>query len=425
MGKEKGPLRFLSLPRETKLLGEIKALAEEKAARFENVLVVGIGGSTWPTIAIQNALCHPYHNLLSHQQRQGRPRFFFIDNCDPDETAAILDVLDLKRTLISVVSKSGSTPEPMANFAVLHGMTARAIGNRLAEHFVITTDEGEGPLRKVAAQEGIPCLSIPANVPGRFAGLSAVTLFPASMMGIDIEELLAGAQHVDALMTSWPFQSPLPYVGAGLLYLAKEQRGCNTFIFMPYSRRLRYVGDWYRQLWAESLGKKYSKDGSIVYEGSTPVNALGAADQHSVLQLMVDGPFDKFTSFVAIERYDNKVPIEGHFADVEQLDYFDGHSLAELISVEQRATEMSLSRQQRLYRTIVLPEINAFVLGELMQYLQVETYVVAELLNINAFDQPGVEEGKNITYALMGRKGYEKLASRDMFGDDSQKRFFL
>jgi glucose-6-phosphate isomerase len=156
------------------------------------------------------------------------------------------------------------------------------------------------------------------------------------------------------------------------------------------------------------LGKKYSKSGETVNRGSTPVNAVGAADQHSLLQLLVEGPNDKVTTFVSLTRYQSDVPMTERFTDVDELDYFAGHSLAELIQTEQRSTELSLSSQQRLSRTIALAEINPFTIGQLMQFLQIETYALAELLNINAFDQPGVEDGKRRTYALMGRRGYEK-----------------
>lgn len=417
-----GRLQFMNLLDHEEVVNEIRSLANEKAFTYENFLVIGIGGSTWGSIALHTALSHPYYNLLPKEKRGGRPRFFVIDNCDPDETAGLIDILDPEKTLINVVSKSGATPEPMANFVKYYGIMKNSIGEDYAEHFIITTDEGDGVLREVAKEEGIRCLDIPKSVSGRFSVFSPVGLFPAAVLGIDIKELLAGALYMDEICNqSNVWQNPA-YMFAVQEYLSITEKKYNISVLMPYSRKLRHIVNWYIQLWAESLGKRKSRNNETINVGSTPLKAVGAADQHSLLQLFNEGPFDKTITFIKIEHYENEVEIPGLFSGYNELEYFGGHSLEELIKTEQVATQLALTNYKRPNKTIILPEINAFTIGELMYFYEIVTTVTGELFNVNTFDQPGVEEGKIITYALMGRKGFEsrkKKITNNLFDEKS------
>ena len=404
--RAEGRLQFMDLPYQEVVVDKIISLANEKASNHENFLVIGIGGSTWGSIALHTALSHPYYNLLPKYKRGGKPRFFVIDNCDPDETAGLIDILDPKKTLVYIVSKSGATPEPMANFVKFYGIMKNSI-EQYAEHFIIATDEVDSVLRRVAKEEGIRCLDIPKNVSGRFSIFSPVSLFPAAVLGIDIEELLSGARYMDKICNeSDVWQNPA-YMFAVLEYLSLTKKEYNISVLMPYSRKLRHIVNWYVQLWAESLGKKESRNGEIINAGSTPLKAVGAADQHSLLQLFNEGPFDKSITFIKIGHYENEVAIPCLFSGYNELEYFGGHSLEELIKTEQIATQLALTHYKRQNKTILLPEINAFTIGELIYFYELVTTVMGELLNVNAFDQPGVEEGKILTYALMGRKGFE------------------
>ena len=402
-----GRLQFMDLPYQEEVVDEIISLANEKASNHENFLVIGIGGSTWGSIALHTALSHPYYNLLPKEKRGGRPRFFVVDNCDPDETAGLIDILDLEKTLINLVSKSGATPEPLANFVKYYGIMKDFIGEDYAEHFIITTDEGDGVLRRVAKEDGIRCLDIPKGVGGRFSVFSPVGLFPAAVLGIDIEELLSGARYMNEICNQPDVWQNPAYMFAVLEYLSITEKKYNISVLMPYSRKLRHIVNWYVQLWAESLGKKKSRNGEIINVGSTPLKAVGAADQHSLLQLFNEGPFDKTITFIKIGHYKNEVAIPYLFSGYNELEYFGVHSLEELIKTEQVATQLALTHYKRPNKTIILPEINAFTIGELMYFYEIVTTVMGELLNVNAFDQPGVEEGKILTYALMGRKGFE------------------
>ena len=197
------------------------------------------------------------------------------------------------------------------------------------------------------------------------------------------------------------------YMAATLQYLAMKD-GKNISVMMPYADSLKYMADWYAQLWAESLGKRYNQYGEEVFAGQTPVKALGVTDQHSQIQLYTEGPFDKVVTFLGVERYRTSMLISRGFEDIPAVSFLGGHTLNELIHAEQAATEYALLKAKRLNRTITLPEVNAFTVGQLLYFMEVETAFAGELMEINAFDQPGVEEGKNATYALLGRPGYEQ-----------------
>ena len=403
--RSEGRLQFMELP--YKNVHDIISLANEEATKYENFVLIGIGGSSWGSIALHTALSHPYYNLLPASRRNGRPRFFVIDNCDPDETAGLFDIIDMEKTLVNVVSKSGTTPEPMANFVKCYEMMKRSVGEACAEHFIITTDEGDGVLKRVAEHEGIRCLAIPKRVGGRFSVLSPAGLFPAAVSGIDIKELLRGARHMDEACKKPDMWHNPAYMFAVLEYLAIG-KGYNISVLMPYSRRLRHFCNWYMQLWAESLGKEHDRDNNTVNAGSTPLKAIGATDQHSLLQLFNEGPFDKVITFIRVESYENDVSLPAVFRGWNELEYFGGHTLGELMKTEQFATELALTNHMRPNKTIVIPAINAFTVGALMYFFELVTTVMGELLNVNAFDQPGVEEGKRLTYALMGRRGFER-----------------
>ena len=176
---------------------------------------------------------------------------------------------------------------------------------------------------------------------------------------------------------------------------------------MPYADGLKFIADWYCQLWAESLGKEVDNDGNVVNEGQTPVKSLGVTDQHSQVQLYTEGPFDKVVTFLAVENYRDTVVITDD-KDVDACDFLKGHTLNELINAERKATEFALRKAQRANFTITLPVVDEETVGELLMYFMYETAFAGALMNIDTFNQPGVEEGKKATFAMLGRKGYEQ-----------------
>lgn len=382
----------------------VEALAAKLEGRFEDLLVIGIGGSTWGTIAIQAALCHGGWNERP-ETRGGRPRFHVLDNSDPDALRETLEGLDPAKTLVNVVSKSGTTAETAANFMALAGRFQQALGETWREHFVLTTDAGTGLLQRIARDEKLAVLDIPPKTGGRFSLLSAVGLFPAAMLGLDIRQLLAGAEAITRDAATAPVAGNRTLQAAAAAWLWFE-RGHAVNVLMPYSRRLRYVANWYVQLWGESLGKRDDRQGRVVHSGTTPLGALGAADQHSLLQLFMEGPADKLVSFVRVEAFGGPSPIPAVFADREEIAYLAGHDLATLINAEQAATAQALAAAGRGSRTLTLPTVDEYWLGQLFQFLMLETFVNGELLDVDTFDQPGVEAGKILTYGMMGRPGF-------------------
>jgi len=243
-------------------------------------------------------------------------------------------------------------------------------------------------------------------VGGRFSVFSSVGLLPAAVVGIDIEELLAGAAYMNEICTTSDlFQNPA-YLNATLQYLA-DKKGKPMSVMMPYADSLKEIADWYRQLWAESLGKRVSLDGKTVHVGPTPIKALGATDQHSQMQLYIEGPFDKVITLIGVKDFGAEAKIPKAYKEIGELGYLGGHSLKGLLQAEMLATEMALTKNNRMNCTITLSEVNAFTIGQLLQMLMIQTAFAGGLYNIDPFDQPGVEHGKQYAYGLMGRKGYE------------------
>ncbi|HBR17501.1 MAG: glucose-6-phosphate isomerase [Deltaproteobacteria bacterium RIFCSPLOWO2_12_FULL_43_16] len=430
--RRKADIGFYSLPYDNKLLREVLSLSKELAGSFDNLIVLGIGGSSLGGRAIFNALCHPYHNLLSRTGSVGvYPRLkrnassiFFCDNIDPDSFEPLLKMLDLRKTLFNVITKSGETAETVAQFLAVKKLLEKEVGKKYKNHIVITTDPIKGPLRKLAGEEGFKTLSIPPNVGGRYSVFSAVGLFPSTMAGVDIKKLLAGARDMDKVCSIDNIWKNPAYMSAIIQYLA-YQRGKNISVIMPYSNALRDFSEWYIQLWAESLGKSVNLKGKAVNIGPTPVKAIGTTDQHSQLQLYMEGPYDKIITFIEVKKFKNEVSIPKMFEDFKEIGYLGGRSMEELFRAELVATRIALTKNKRMNYTITIPDINPFTIGQLLFFFEVQTAFAGGLFNVNPFNQPGVEEGKKLTYGMMGKKGYEKKGAEVKEGLRRNKRYVI
>ncbi|MGQ9457357.1 MAG: glucose-6-phosphate isomerase [Anaerolineae bacterium] len=399
-------LAWMELPYHHPWLPDLLALAAEVRARFDNLVVLGIGGSALGNIALQSALNRPFYNLLPRELRGG-PRLFVLDNIDPDWVGDLLSLLLPEETCFNVISKSGTTAETMAQFLIVRDLLERALGRGYRERVVIITDPEEGALRQIAREEGLRTLPIPKGVGGRFSVLSPVGLFSAACCGIRVEDLLAGAAFAGKKAGDPDLWHNCAAMGAAIQYLLYD-RGHHITVMMPYSHALRDVADWFRQLWAESLGKRCRRDGTEVRVGPTPVKALGVTDQHSQLQLYVEGPRDKVVSFLRVMEGTAALPIPSLYPDLEDAAYLGGHNLSELMDAEGEATALALRRAGCPNLTYWIPSVDAFHVGQLLYLLEMQTAIAGELWDVNAFDQPGVEAGKRATYGLMGRPGYER-----------------
>jgi glucose-6-phosphate isomerase len=391
-------------------LNQVRAIANECEGRFENLIVLGIGGSALGNIAIQSALNEPTYNLLPQSDRPG-PRIFVVDNVDPANLASVLRICDPKVTLFNVVSKSGETAETASQFMIIRQMLQNSVGSRWADHVVAITDPEKGTMRTICDQAGITTLPVPEGVGGRFSVLSPVGLFSAAMAGIDIEALLDGAKAMDERCSNEDTtKNPAAILAHLLVHLGNgsaEMQPKPNHVMMPYANSLKLMGDWYAQLWAESLGKRYDTKGNEVFAGYTPISALGTTDQHSQVQLYREGPNDKVIGFCEVEDFaaDQGMTIPTGMG-VEAIEYLEGKRMVDLLNAEKRATEYALVESQRPNYTIRFPKIDAHHIGEFIALWEIATAYAGLMLGIDAYDQPAVETGKKATFGLMGREGY-------------------
>lgn len=380
-----------------------------KASAF---VVLGIGGSALGPISVVQALLNMRLNELpaSALRAAGLPKLYIEDNIDPERMNELLELIDLKTTYFNVITKSGETSETLSQFLVLYDRMKKAVGKEEAKkHFIATTTIGKGTLYNLAQKEGFVTYGIGAGVGGRFSVLSNVGLVPFAAMGIDIKKLLAGAKEMSEACRVADVRKNPALMTAVLQCLAME-KGANISVMMPYADSLKYMSDFYCQIWAESLGKAVDKQGNVVHAGQTPAKALGVTDQHSQVQLYTEGPFDKVITMLAVEKFRKDVVIPSD-DEIDACDFLKGHTMGELLNAERVATEYALRKAGRMNFTVTLPEVNEETVGELLAYYMYETAFAGAYLNVDTFNQPGVEEGKKATFAMLGRKGYEeKLA---------------
>jgi glucose-6-phosphate isomerase len=406
-----GEYGFYGLVDQGPTVRAIKAFAEGLGQAHDHVLVLGIGGSALGTKALLNALRRPGWNEWDDEGREFFPRLTVLENVDPTSVAAALERIDPRRVLVNVISKSGGTAETMAQYLVVRAWLEKTLGQAAHRHLVFTTDPSRGALRELAQRDHVPTLDVPADVGGRFSVLSPVGLLPAALVGIDVDGLLSGARRaLERSEADDLLQNPSALY-AGLHWLADTNLGARVHVLMPYTDRLREFAEWYRQLWAESLGKRVNRSGKVVHLGPTPVAAVGATDQHSQVQLFMEGPFDKVITFVTVEDFGVDVPIpdqpELSEALPPDLAYLSGHTLGELLRAEFEATSAALAQMGRMNCTLRFPDLSADTMGEAIMFFQLATGYAGAWYGIDPFDQPGVELGKRLTYAAMGRPGYE------------------
>lgn len=406
--RAEGQLGFLDLPYASETASRVQEVADSFGQWFEDLVVLGIGGSGLGTTMLRDALLGPRWNESTDEQREYFPRLHVLDNADPVTVAQLLDRLDLRRTLFNVISKSGSTAETMAQYLVVRGRLASVVDeDKVRGHFLFTTDPERGALRKIAGDEGIPTLAVPPNVGGRFSVLSPVGLLPAAACGVDVPALLKGAADMEQRCRGETLAENPAGLLATLLHAADTELGQRIHVLMPYSDRLRSFGLWFQQLWAESLGKERTRDGAVEGVGPTPLPAVGAVDQHSQVQLFMEGPRDKVVLFVRVTDPEATVEIPRLHADIDGLSYLGGHSLAELLDAELRATAEALRQRERPSAMIEIGRPEAEVLGAMVMLFQMATVYAGALYGVDPLDQPGVELGKQLTYGLLGRAGFE------------------
>ncbi len=400
-----GEYGFTSLGRQPELLQRLRQWSSSIRGRYDHLLVLGIGGSALGTKALMAALKSPDWNEWSAERRKGLPTVTVLENVDPVTVTETLERFDPKRTLVNVISKSGGTAETLAQYLIVrHWLEAGAGEANARDQLVITTDPEKGALRELARTEQITAFDVPPGVGGRYSVLTAVGLVPAAAVGIDLEQLLRGAQDaVDAAQAETLATNDAAR-WAAWQWQAQATRAANVHVVMPYSDRLRQFAEWYRQLWAESLGKRKDRAGHDVFRGPTPVGAVGTTDQHSQVQLFIEGPFDKTITFVRVADTADQLEIPGRAGLHGSLSYLPGKKLGALLDAELLATREALRQQGRMSMTLEIDTVDARHLGQLLMFFQLATGYAGIWYDVDPFDQPGVELGKVLTFKAMGKK---------------------
>ncbi|MBV8977399.1 MAG: glucose-6-phosphate isomerase [Alphaproteobacteria bacterium] len=371
-----GSLELLGVPSRRDDLDAARPVAEKLLHNTTDIAVLGIGGSSLGGQALKTA--------LEAHDRDG-PRVSFHDNPDPFSWAEALSRLDLRTARFVAISKSGGTAETLMQVLTAADAIDKAGGGKyLKDHFAVITEPGDGALRKFAREIGCAVLDHPRDVGGRYSVLTVCGALPALLMGIDVVALREGAQA--ALDAALDGAESAPADGAALHYALAQEGRLHETVLWAYADRLATLHGWWRQLWAESLGK----DG----QGSTPVGALGPVDQHSQLQLFRDGPGKSLYTILAIDTQGAGLAVPPQRAQALGLDYLAGKTMGDLVDAEARATAQTLSRNGRPVRRIHLRAVDAHSVGALMMHFMLETILMGRLMGVDPFDQPGVEEGK-------------------------------
>jgi len=391
--RDDGSLPLLRLPARRDDLAALADFADEFRRRFDHVLVLGIGGSSLGGQTLCALADHGFG------PRSGAPRIHFMENIDPATFTALFAALDPERTGIIAISKSGGTAETLTQLVIAIDWLRQALGtSEIGDRVVAVTEPRDSPLRRLAISRKVRILDHDPGVGGRYTVLSNVGLLPALIAGLDAAALREGAAAVleATLGAATPREAP-PALGAALAVALNERRGIGTTVLMPYVDRLAHFGLWFRQLWAESLGKNG--------KGTTPIRAMGAIDQHSQLQLYLAGPADKMFTLITLDIAGQGERMAPDLTEDRELAYLAGRAMGDLLDAEQRATATSLVRNGRPTRRFQLERLDEHSLGALLMHFMLETIIAADLLNVDAFDQPAVEEGKVLARQYLGEMG--------------------
>ena len=378
---------FLRVIQSATLLRQIRAYCKRRPPNVTDVVQLGVGGSSLGAQALCAALLPAGHN---QSVRKPGLRFHFPDNVDPDSFAALLAGLHPKRTLVHVVSKSGGTLETQAQlYALLEWSTREGRRFPLRENVVVTTGP-DGSLREFAAREDIPVLRFPEHVPGRYSVFTASGLLVPALCGVPVGRILAGARRMQARCREDSMAGAAGRLAA-IHFIHDQQEGRPIHVELIYADALRLIGDWFRQIWAESLGKKG--------RGPTPVVARGTTDQHSQLQLYMEGPDDKIYTLLRVERFRSRVRISRRAMP----DLIGGRDLGVVFDAEARGTQQALVERGRPLIEIRLPRISPELIGELLVLQQLQTALAGALYQVDPFTQPGVDAGKRAALEILGR----------------------
>jgi len=408
--RDMGQVQFMNLPYLEDYLLKIEAEAIQLRQNFDVMVVLGIGGSGLGAKAIGEA---SQSLLVPGSKPSGQKSLYVLDTLDPDIILRLIETLDLKRTVFNVVSKSGNTVETMAQFLIFTEVLKKKLGaQEYRKNIVMTTDAHKGTLRKLCLEEEFRSFEILPGVGGRFSVLSPVGLLPAAFLGVSIQEIAEGAIRMDKRCKIEDLWTNPGAMLAVVAFLLAEKKSRRNLVIFNYDENLQSSAEWFRQLWAESLGKKTDLQGKQVRAGITPILSSGPRDQHSQVQLFAEGPLDKMVMFWSQEKFSTEFHVPTLYGDQENLSYLGGKSLSDILDAELEATQQSLSEAGVPNFRMMLFGRDAYSLGQLFYLFEIATVYVGGFLNVNPYDQPGVELGKKYLYGKLGRKGFEEYGAK-------------
>ena len=430
-------LEWIRLPHQDKdEIAKVQLLGDEIASKYDSVISLGIGGSYLGLKAAQDALQLPYYNDFA-SVRRGRPKIYFEgNNLDPETLKTLLDNLDAKKTFVIVISKSGETTETKAAFTIVEEWLKKGVGWEYGRQVIAITDPSSGTLRKKVKEEqskdhlSFRSLPVMKGVGGRFSELN-IGLLHLAIIGVSIQEVLDGASAMLERCSKEGLNNNPALMYAALHTILYKKKGHPIAIMMPFSETLKSTADWYVQLLAESLGKKYPRKIKIaeggkeswlpdmrkaVNVGRTPIPSRGTNDLHSIQQNNIEGENNKAITFIRVDSFRNDIKLSG--TD----DLISGKDFSKLLSIAEEATEWALAKESRPSCTIIMPKVTPFSWGELILFFEMATAYEGELLNVNAYDQPGVEGYKNYMYYKLGKPGIPESVVKEIRNNPLKKK---
>ncbi|MBI3671497.1 hypothetical protein HY249_01745 [Candidatus Azambacteria bacterium] len=389
----------INLPADESFLKKAKAFAKDKKTKkLKYVVVIGIGGSNLGTQAVYEAI----YGTLNIALKSKDPKMIFLDTNNPklmfDVQDILSDVKDKEEIVVNIISKSGSTTETVANFEVLYQFLKKRIDG-IEERVVTTTDFGSKLWQK-AEEKSFAVLEIPKNVGGRYSVFSSVGLFPLALCGVDVKSLLGGARLMRDECLNEDFQKN-PALASAILTFLHYKKGANISNSFFFHSQLETIGRWYRQLMGESIGKEKDKNGNVVHIGITPIISIGSTDLHSMAQLFLGGPKDKFTTFVNTEFQKSKVAVPKKMIFDGLVEHLNGKDFSEIMRAIYEGVKIAYQKNKAPFMEIILPDLSESSIGQFLQFKMMEMIFLAELLNVNAFDQPNVEDYKKETKEIL------------------------
>jgi glucose-6-phosphate isomerase len=397
------PYTIVNLPTDNDLLNRVQEIIIEKKKQSPTLLIViGIGGSNLGTMAVHEAINGTFYNELNPLMR-----VYFADTVDTDSIAAIRSLMQIElekgnNVLLNVISKSGSTTETIANFEVLLDELKRFRKDTWHDFVVATTDKGS-PLWNWAILHKCSSLEIPQKIGGRYSVFSAVGLFPLGLLGVDIKQLRAGAADMIKNCIGSDLRTNYATAGAATAY-ALYKKGFMIHNLFIFDSALKSLGDWNRQLVAESLGKKESIAGNLVETGITPTVSIGSTDMHSMAQLYLAGPYHTFFTFITVQQTHNHIQLPQWKEFDALVAHIQGKSLETIMDAIENGTKFAFAQNERPFMSIEFPEKSAYYIGQFMQYKMIETIYLGKLFDINPFDQPAVESYKQETKRILAHE---------------------